>query len=158
MDAPTLSAYAAACAATFAGIVAAIQGYVGHRQSKAALVSAKAAMMNAHNAGRHTIAASRQNWIDTVIETLSEYHALLMAMGDGRSLADDDDKKLAALQTKLEILLNPDETDTIALLSATDGILHGKTPEERRERSREMVKIARRLLKTEWVRIKTALQ
>ena len=158
MDASTLSAYAAACAAGAAGLVAAIQAYVGHRQSRAALVSANAAMMNAQNVGRHTIAEFRQKWIDTVIETLSEYHAILTTMGDGRPLPPEDNKKLSALRTKLEILLNPDETDTIALLKATDEIRQGETQKERSAKSTEMVQVARRLLKTEWVRFKTELE
>jgi hypothetical protein len=159
MDPQTLSAYAAAAAAFAAATVAGIQFYVGYRQSKAALLAAQAAMMNAQNAGRHTIAGSRQNWINAVIETLSEYHSLLLMTGVGVPEPDPEDgKKLVALRTKLEILLNPDEADTVALVAATDKIRRGKTLEERVADSPEMVRIARKLLKAEWVRIKKELQ
>lgn len=122
MDAPTISAIAAASAAAAAATVAAIQFYVGHRQSKAALQSADAALMNAKNTGRHKIADSRQKWIDRVIDVLSEHHAILMTKPDAQPLPKDEAKKLAALRTKLEILLNPEEADTIALIKAIDDI------------------------------------
>ena len=70
----------------------------------------------------------------------------------------DDDKKLAASKTKLEILLNPDEDDTIELLKALQEIDKSCTEAEFEERSAKMTTIARRLLKREWVRIKTELK
>ncbi|TIS63133.1 hypothetical protein [Mesorhizobium sp.] len=158
MDTQTISAFAAAGAALAAAAVAGIQFFIGWRSTKAALVSAEAAMLNATNAGSHKIATSRQKWIDTVIDTLSDYHAILMSMGEDDSLHPEDKKRLSALRTKLEILLNPDEADTIDLLAATDAVIQALTPEERRAKSPEIVKVARRLLKKEWVRIKTELQ
>ncbi|RWN59378.1 hypothetical protein [Mesorhizobium sp.] len=157
MDTQTISAFAAAAAATAATAVAGIQLFIGLRSTKAALVSSQAAMINATNAGSHRIAASRQKWIDDVIDTLSEYHALLMAQENG-SVPPDDRMKISALRTKLEILLNPDERDTVELLDATDGVIRAATPEERTAKSAELVKVARRLLKREWVRIKTDLE
>jgi len=63
----------------------------------------------------------RQKWIDKVIDTLSEHHAVLtLREGGRRALGEDDAKKLSALRTKLEILLNPDEEDTVTLLRAID--------------------------------------
>jgi hypothetical protein len=158
MDAPTISALAAACAAAAAATVAGIQLYVGHRQSKAALRSAEAALMNATHAGRHKIADSRQKWINKVIDTLSEHHAILMTKPDDQPLPPDEIKKLAALRTKLEILLNPEEADTIALLKTIDEIEQCGNFIERQVHDEQMVSTARRLLKTEWVRIKTELQ
>lgn len=157
MDAPTISAFAAAGAALAAASVAVIQFYVGHRQSKAAMRSADAALMNAQNAGRHTVAEFRQKWIDKVIDALCEHHAILMATTDAR-LAAQDDRKRAALRTKLEILLNPDEATTVALLKLMDDIPQSASAGERDAKAREMVQVARKLLKTEWVRIKAELQ
>ncbi|MEI5668148.1 hypothetical protein WBO78_23900 [Bosea sp. CCNWLW174] len=158
MDAQTISAFAATGAAIAAATVAGIQLYVGHRQSKAALLSADAALMNAKNAGRHKIADSRQKWIDKVIDALSEHHAILIARPDHGHLSPDDARKLAALRTKIEILLNPDESDTIALLKVMDAVESSDTATARELHEAEMVAIARRLLKAEWVRIKNELQ
>lgn len=158
MDAAAISALAAAAAAFAAASVAAIQLYVGHRQSRAALLSANAAMKNADSAGRHTIAAFRQKWIDTVIDTLSEYHAILIMVGNERPGSTPEGAKLLALRTKLEILLNPDEVDTVALIGATDKMRRGETLEERLSASPEVVRVARKLLKAEWVRLKSELQ
>ena len=63
-----------------------------------------------------------------------------------------------ASKTKLEILLNPDEDDTIELLKALQEIDKSCTEAEFEERSAKMTTIARRLLKREWVRIKTELK
>ena len=49
----------------------------------AALKAAKAALMNAQGAGRHTVAEFRQSWTDKVIDALSDYHAILMSIDDG---------------------------------------------------------------------------
>jgi len=158
MDAPTISAFAAAAAAAGAFTVAGIQLYVGHRQSNAALTAAKAALLNAQNAGRHTVAEFRQKWIDKVIDALSDYHAILMTMTDGHPLSPDDNRKLAALRTRLEILLNPEEADTVALLKLADAVRQSESEAERDANARDMVQLARKLLKAEWVRIKTELQ
>ena len=107
MDVTTISALAAAGAAVRAFSVAGVQLYVGHRQSEAALKAANAALMNAQSAGRHTVAVFRQSWIDKVIGALSDYQAILMSIGDRHSLSPDDHRKLTALWTRLELLLNP---------------------------------------------------
>jgi hypothetical protein len=67
----------------------------------------------------------------------------------------EDDKALAAAKTKLQILLNPDEADTVALLGAIDQIDKSKGDQEFSKNSEKMVVIARRLLKREWVRIRS---
>src|SRR6266700_577734 len=107
MDPQTLSAYAAAAAALAAATVAAIQLFVGYRQSKAALLTAEAAMLNAKNAGRHRIASFRQTWIDVVRDALCEYHSILMNIEAGEEPAADDERKLSSLKTRLDLLLNP---------------------------------------------------
>ena len=79
MNAQTISAFAAAAAAAGAFTVAAIQFYVGYRQSKAALQASAAAEITAKSAGRHTVAEFRQAWIYKVIDALSEMHSILVS-------------------------------------------------------------------------------
>src|SRR4029078_13116370 len=158
MDVTTISALAAAGAAVGAFSGAGVQLYVGHRQSKAALKAANAALTNAQNAGRHKVAEFRQSWIDKVIDALSDYHAILMSIGDGHSLSSDDHRKLTALWTRLELLLNPDESDAVALLKLADAARQSETAAVRDSNARDMVQLARSIVKTEWVRIQTELQ
>ena len=158
MDAPTLSAIAAYVAAGVAATLAGIQFYIGRKQADAALTSAKAALMNAQNAGSHTVAEFRQKWIDNVIDTLCEHHSIVMAQAPDSAPTADDLRALSASRTKLEILLNPEEADTVALLSKMDAVLAGSSMESRDKEAAEMLAVARRLLKREWVRIKDELK
>jgi hypothetical protein len=114
--------------------------------------------MNAQNAGRHTVAEFRQKWIDNVIDTLCEHHSIVMARRPEEAPSADDLRALSASRTKLEILLNPEEADTVALLAKMDDILSSTTAEVRDKGAAEMLGIARRLLKREWVRIKGELK
>lgn len=158
MDAATLSAIAAFAAASVAGTVAGIQFYIGRKQVDAALTSARAALMNAQNAGRHTVAEFRQKWIDKVIDTLCEHHSIVMARRPEETPSADDLRALSASRTKLEILLNPEEADTVALLAKMDDVLRSTTAPARDKEAAHMLSIARRLLKREWVRIKGELK
>jgi hypothetical protein len=165
VDAATISAFAAAFAAAGAFTVAGIQLYVGHRQSKAALkqsnaalISAEAALMNAKNTGRHTIAEFRQAWIYKVIDTLRDHHSILMNRPAGERPTVEEKKALTASKTQLEILLNPDEPDTIALLTKIGEIDKSTTANERETKAAEMLSVARTLLKREWIRLKRELE
>ena len=157
MDVATISAIAATAAAVGAFSVAGVQLYVGHRQSGAALKAAAAALMNAQSAGRHTVAEFRQSWSNKVIDALSDYNAVLMSVDKGH-LSTDDRRKLTALWTRLELLLNPDEADAASLLRLADAARLSKTTEERDANARDMVQLARNLLKTEWLTIQVELQ
>ena len=158
MDVATISALAATAAAVGAFSVAGVQLYVGHRQSGAALKAAAAALMNAQSAGRHTVAEFRQSWTDKVIDALSDYNAILMSIDDAHSLSPDDRRKLTALWTRLELLLNPDEANAASLLRLADAARLSKTTAERDANASDMVQLARNLLKTEWVTIQVELQ
>lgn len=157
MDASTISAFAATGAALVAGTAAGMQFYVGRKQAEAALTSARAALMNAQNAGRHTIAEFRQKWIDNVIDTLCEHHAVVMTIPAGQVAPPAEARTLSASRTKLEILLNPEEADTVALLAKMDAVVASESADARDEKSADMLAVARRLLKREWVRIKSEL-
>jgi hypothetical protein len=158
MDAATISALAASGAALVAATVAGVQFWMGRRQSEAALTSAKAALMNAESAGRHTVAEFRQKWIDKVIGTLCEHHSIIMTRPEGQPILLGDNKNLRSSRTKLEILLNPDEPNTVEFLKKIDDIDAAGTIQERDKSAAEMLTVARRLLKREWVRIKDELQ
>jgi hypothetical protein len=157
MDVATISALAAAAAAVGAFSVAGVQLYVGHRQSGAALKAATAALMNAQSAGRHTVAEFRQSWTDKVIDALSDYHAILISIDDAH-LSPDDRRTLTALWTRLELLLNPDQADAASLLRLADAARLSKTAAERDANARDMVQLARSLLKAEWLTIQVELQ
>jgi hypothetical protein len=157
MDVTTISALAATSAAIGAFSVAGVQLYVGRRQSKAALKAANAALMNAQSAGQHTVAEFRQSWSNQVIDALSDYNAILMSIGNGH-LSADDHRRLTALWTRLELLLNPDEADAASLLRLADAARLSKTTAERNAKARDMVQLARNLLKTEWLTIQVELQ
>jgi hypothetical protein len=158
MDAPTISAFAAAFAAAGAFALAAIQFYIGYRQSKAALRSAEAAMLSAKNAGRHRVAEFRQAWIYKVIDALRDHHSILMNKPAGHRPTAEENKALTASRTQLEILLNPNEVDHIALLQKIDEIDQSTTATEQVAKAAEMLITARMLLKQEWVRLKEELQ
>jgi hypothetical protein len=150
MDAAQLSALAAWAAAVVALTGVSFQFFVGRKQAKAALLSAE-------NAGRHKIAEFRQAWINEVIDALSEHHSIAATIPVGQEPSRDDDRKLASLRTRLAIRLNPEEADTVALLQAIDQIDESRTDQEFEAAQAEMLAVARRLLKREWVRIKDEL-
>jgi hypothetical protein len=158
MDSQILSASAAWAAASVALIGAGFQFFIGRKQANAAYMSAQAALRNAQNAGGHKLAEFRQRWIDNVIDTLCEHQSILTITPAAERPSPEDDKALAATKTKLQILLNPDEADTVALLAAIDQIDKSNGDHEFAENSEKMVAIARRLLKREWVRIKDQLK
>jgi hypothetical protein len=58
----------------------------------------------------------------------------------------------------LELLLNPDEADAASLLRLADAARLSKTATERDANAREMVQLARNLLKAEWLTIQVELQ
>lgn len=157
MEAGTLSALAAWAAAAVAGTGALFQFFIGRKQASAALVSANAALRNSENVGRHKVAEFRQAWINNVIDTLSEHHSIISTIPAGQSASPEDERKLASSRTKLAILLNPDEADTVALLNAMEKVDASKTDAEFATSESEMLAVARRLLKTEWVRLKKEL-
>jgi hypothetical protein len=153
MDAPTISAIAAGIAATVAATVAAIQFYIGQRQAEAALISAKAALMNAQNAGVHTVAEFRQNWIDKVTDALCEHQSILITRD--AEFSPEVTRRLIASRARIEILLNPDEPDTVELLNRLDEL--GESDVIGTKDAADALMVARRLLKREWARIKEEL-
>jgi hypothetical protein len=132
LGASEISALAAWAAAIVALTGVGFQFFVGRKQANAALTSANASLMNTQNAGRHKVAESRQAWINKVIDTLSEHHSIASTIPAGQSPNPADDRKLASLRTRLAILLNPEEADTIVLLNAIGKIDESRTDQRRR--------------------------
>jgi len=81
-----------------------------------------------------------------------------MTKPEGQELSAADQRELAAARTKLEILLNPEEEDIIALFKSLDEIDTGRVPTERDIRAATMLIAARSLLKKEWIRVKAELE
>jgi hypothetical protein len=157
MDPATISALAAWAAAIVTATSAGIQLSVGRKQADAAALSAKAALKHSESAGRHKVAEFRQAWINKVIDTLCEHHSILSTLPPGETPSSKDARELASTKTKLAILLNPDEEDTITLLNAIERVDGSKTDPEFERGEIEMLAVSRRLLKREWVRIKKEL-
>ena len=67
-------------------------------------------------------------------------------------------QRLNALRTKLEILLNPNEPDPVELLNLIDEIIASENTKTREAKTDRMIATAHRLLKREWVRLKSELQ
>jgi hypothetical protein len=167
-DAASLSAVAACAAATVALTGAAFQFFIGRQQARAALLSAQAALANARNgetsaqaalisaknAGRYKIAEFRQAWIEKVIDAFCELISIIAHKPDDEPLSPEEKKILYASRTRLGILLNPEEVDTVELLNAVDDLFK-RAPEE--QDASVTLTVARRLLKREWVRIKDEL-
>ncbi len=157
MEAAALSAFAAWAAAAVAATGAAFQFFIGRKQATAALISANAALKNSENAGRHKVAEFRQAWVNKVIDILREHHSIVSTIPVGQTVRTEDERKLAGLRTRLAILLNPDEPDTVALLKEIDKIDNSKTDEDFADGEAQLLTVSRRLLKREWVRLKTEL-
>ncbi|MGA7713230.1 MAG: hypothetical protein WCA81_15095 [Rhizomicrobium sp.] len=159
IDAQTISALAATAAAVAAGTVAGIQFYVGYRQSKAALISAQAAMMSAKSAGLHTIAEFRQEWIYKLTDTICDLNAILVTRWDREDVekTSKDRMTYVSLQTRLELLLNVKEPDAIALIEAVRDVLQSRDDLDKIHRQAVVTEIANRVLKTEWTRLKAEL-
>jgi len=89
------------------------------------------------------------------------WNSLLLGTGKyehRHSLSPDDQRKLTALWTRLELLLNPDEADAVSLLKLADAARQSETAAERDSNARNVVQLARNLVKTEWIRIQIELQ
>jgi hypothetical protein len=134
--------------------VALLQFFIGLRQSKAALRSANAAIWAVQSAGRRSIAEFRQEWINNVIEALSEQLAILTKPSP---ISADDQYRVSVLGNKIGLLLNPAEEDTRLLIEAIDRLVIAP-PDQAPARMDEVAVIARRLLEREWGRLKTEMQ
>lgn len=119
-------------------------------------------------AKRQIVSPIRQKWIDELRELISEYLSeceRLIALGeDGILNKEDTDKstfkRLLYLQQKLKLMLNPNElkhTELLGLVeSITDEVHHGVgNLIDFGNKLRAATTISQKILKEEWVRVKT---
>ena len=78
-------------------------------------------MTSAENAGRHSVATFRQKWIDDLRDTVAEYHSIAMT-AETFPYPKEEDRLLSRLGTKIELLLNPTEDQSKALLEIKNKI------------------------------------
>lgn len=119
-------------------------------------------------AKRQVISPIRQKWIDELRELISEYlsecEKILVLGNDGILNNEEMDEKIYArllyLGKKLELMLNPNEKKHIELLAIinniTDEIYHGvRNIISFGGYLKEATDISQKILKEEWVRVKS---
>jgi hypothetical protein len=119
-------------------------------------------------AKRQIVSPIRQKWIDELREVISEYlsecEKLIVLGEDGilnKEIADKDIfKKLLYLEQKLKLMLNPNESKHIELVelieSITEEIHHGVgNLIEFGGKLKGATEISQKILKEEWVRVKS---
>lgn len=137
-----------------------------HEAAVAATKSAEASMLNTQLAGFREIAKLRIGWMDTLRNTLAEYHASLMNLEDDDGTSDENlrerrrttNEKLALLGTQLDLLLNQSDKAQKALWDITDKIYHLEKSEDRQREDRALIEAARIVFKEEWEKIKREMQ
>lgn len=139
--------------------------------AESAKTSADAAMMSAKYAGTRALANVRITWLETLRDTLSEYHSILMnleseheyATDQARALAkkkqDEDNRKLSYLGTKLDLLLNQQKQYQKDLWQISDDILklNNPTDTELELADEKLVAAARKVLDFHWRKIKAEI-
>jgi hypothetical protein len=170
----TMASLVALAASLAATVIGWRQGNAARRAAEAANTSAEAATKNAEAAilsariaGHREVAKLRIGWMETLRNTLAEYHATLMTLEDGNNDADDEmlkerhrmaRDKLVLLGTQLDLLLNQDNIAQKELWDITDRIYNMDTSEERQNEDKPLVEAARKVLKQEWERVKKEMR
>ena len=136
-----LTAAAAVCVALTAIIAPVVAVYVAKRQIRATVVS-----------------VNRQKWIDTLRDLISELISVHIVAFHTRNLSDPDiSRNVFKLQNKILLLTNLIEADHIELNRVIERIVNSgpNDPGIDIEQLRtELVEISRRILKTEWTRVR----
>jgi hypothetical protein len=146
---------------------------VGRRQATASQTSADAAMLTAKTAGFREIAKLRMSWMDTLRNTLAEYHAILMTFRDKDSIDaitdmderkaaqksnQEDLEKLVLLGTQLDLLLNKDDAVQRRLWDITDEIYNLEKSADRQALDSMLMDAGRAVLKGEWEKVKREMR
>jgi hypothetical protein len=170
-----------AVAAILAALFALISGVggpavallIGKRQAAASQTSADAAMLTARTAGFREIAKLRISWMDTLRNTLAEYHSILMNLEDkegielipdlderkARKKANDDAlEKIVLLGTQLDLLLNKEDALQKELWNITDEIYNLDNSAARQELDKPLMAAGRAVLKGEWEKVKREMR
>lgn len=115
------------------------------------------------------VSSNRQKWIDTLRDQLSEIITSIRIFGLHRSMDSIEQEefaqrleKLTLMETKINLLLNPLETDHKAISetihTAIEKLFLGNERDKRiavKELSAELISQAQVVLKREWQRVKT---
>jgi hypothetical protein len=170
-----------AVAAIVAALLALISGVggplvallIGRKQAAASQTSADAAMLTAKTAGFREIAKLRISWMDTLRNTLAEYHAILMNLEDKEIIEQIDDpderkarkkandeglEKIVLLGTQLDLLLNKDDAVQRKLWDITDEIYNLEKSAARQELDKPLMDTGRAVLKGEWEKVKLEMR
>jgi hypothetical protein len=107
--------------------------------------------------GSRAVAEFRQKWIDTLRDTLAEFHSILMTI-DAHPYPEEPDRHLSALGTKIELLLNPEEQPSKNLLAVINRLYDCPDKDRRIAMDGEFVLAAQTILKNEWKRVKGSLE
>ncbi len=135
----------------------------------ASTLNARTAETVAANQGVHAIARLRQEWIDELRSRVAEAHGLLanpssklpmLASAPAQAQADLEYRRRAnEAVTKIELMLNPDEEASRALMTALDAM---NQPDlnlvERQARGLDVRAAAQAILKAEWDRVRGELR
>ena len=139
---------------------------VAASSADAASSSAKAANRSSDNQGIHAVARLRQEWINELRGRVAEAHALLgnwrkldaAAGADQKHLLDERVIKTNEVMARIELLLNPKEKPSQALLKALRDLEDaGGDLESRRALSPSVIAAAQKVLKKEWDRVRKEL-
>jgi len=135
--------------------------------AQAAKDQAAAAVRAAEDTGVHAIARLRQAWIDELRSRVAQAHSLLAnalpppgefydAYAAHRVQRTIETNEVIA---KIELLLNPGEQQSRALMEALDELQNSGTGlSGRKAAAGKVVKAAQEILKTEWDRVKRELR
>jgi hypothetical protein len=135
----------------------------------ASTLNARTAATAAANQGLHAVARLRQEWIDELRTKVAEAHALLANPAPkGLAIVTPPNQAQADLEyrrraneavTKIELMLNPNEEASKALLSALEALNQLDLDlAARQERGVEVRKAAKVILKNEWDRVRGELK
>nr|WP_166305799.1 hypothetical protein [Bradyrhizobium sp. 2S1]MCK7671756.1 hypothetical protein [Bradyrhizobium sp. 2S1] len=115
-------------------------------------------MMTAKHAGTRALANVRLEWLQSLRDTLSEYHSILMSWEDDEPAKTDADyRRLSYLGTQLDLLLNQRKKYQQALWQVSDDILKMETRDERQAQDERLVIAAREVLDFHWRKIKAEI-
>lgn len=130
-------------------------------------------MLTAQTAGYREIAKLRISWMDTLRNTVAEYHSILMNLEDKEAIeaiSDPDErkvrknendealKKIVLLGTQLDLLLNKDDALQRDLWEITDKFYNLEKSADRQELDKPLMDAGRAVLKGEWEKVKREMR
>jgi len=155
----TAAAILAAMLAFLSGVLGPFVHFIiGEKQAAASQASAEAALLTARTAGNREIARLRMEWMHTLRNTLSEYHAILMTWEDDKELDGPGHRELAKLGTQIDLLLNKDDELQGRLWQIADRIYGLEKQEERSKWDEALMNAGREVLKGEWEKVKREMK